>query len=669
MTKLKLFFSLFFIVIGISGCTITTDQIDIIQNEMLSTVINYGDELPDFSTYVTLKLNNEIQTRYALVIDESQAFTNQIGSFEVFYSYKVETKNYNHSIVFSVVDQTPPQIHSSVSSITINFGETLPQLLPYLSITDNYDQNLQPLESMIDISDVDLGRVGTYQISISTTDTSNNRTTITLPVTIVDLAAPVITSLYETISIEQGSTSVDLVSFISAFDNVDGIISVTTDMIDFGSFNINLSGTYELTYYIYDSSQNYTSFILEVIVTQSTELNYFRLDQYQTITSISDFDGSLPKSGNPQLLVLPVDFSSRPGTASEKQKIELAFFGESSQTGWESVKSFYEKSSYGALSLSGTVMNWYRAKNTPTYYESRRNGDGDQLLIKEALTYHAQHHDLSIYDSDDDGYIDAIYIIYSIDYDDSSDLWWAYQYWYEGEEKYDGVEAYYYVFASLDFINEGNFGINAKTYIHETGHLLGLDDYYDYNYNSGPKGGLGGADMMDSTIGDHASISKLLLGWINPYITTGDTTITIDSFSSSGDAIIVIPSWNDTIFDEYFIIDFYTPTDLNEQDKMFEVSGVRIYHINAKVGSGGYGGEYISFFQYDNSDTVYKFVRLIEADGRNDIEKSNSSYATDSDLFQADNLVSLSLYGKQSFVTISILSINSQATIFIDYTN
>lgn len=668
MTLLKRLLPFLLILFVLYGCDITADSYEITQNDALSTIISYGDSLPDFSEYVILKKNGVI-TSEDVQVDDSNAFTNQIGSFNVVYSYISNGKTIDYTIGFQIVDDVKPTIVSSVNSITLSYGETIPNLLPFLSITDNYDQNLTITSSMIDASNVNLMVLGTYYIKVTASDTSNNHQELNIPVIIEDNVSPVIESLQQSITINQHETSIDFTSLIQATDDYDGVIQVTSDSIDFGTFDVTKPGTYIISYYIYDSSSNYTKFDLEVIVNATSTLNYYRLEDYQTIDSMSDFDGSLAKSGSPKLLVLPIDFSTRPGTSNERQKIENAFFGASNDTGWESVKSFYEKSSYGTLSLSGSVMNWYRAKNSPTYYESRRNGDGDQLLIKEALTYHAQYHDLSIYDSDSDGYIDAIYVIYSINYDDSSDLWWAYQYWYEGEEKYDGVEAYYYVFASLDFINEGNIGINAKTYIHETGHMLGLDDYYDYNYSSGPKGGLGGADMMDATIGDHGPLSKLLLGWINPYITTGDSTITLDPFEASGDAIIVSPNWNNTIFDEYFIIDFYTPTGLNEQDEVFSIAGVRIYHVNAKIGSGGYGGEYTSYFQYDNSDTTYKFLKLLEADGRNDIEKSNDSYAMDSDLFQQNKQISLALYGKSSFVTITISNISTQATIVIDYTN
>ena len=44
----------------------------------------------------------------------------------------------------------------------------------------------------------------------------------------------------------------------------------------------------------------------------------------------------------------------------------------------------------------------------------------------------------------------------------------------------DGVKPNCFVWAGTEFFEEGIDNINARTVIHETGHMLGLEDYYDY---------------------------------------------------------------------------------------------------------------------------------------------------------------------------------------------
>lgn len=212
----------------------------------------------------------------------------------------------------------------------------------------------------------------------------------------------------------------------------------------------------------------------------------------------------------------------------------------------------------------------------------------------------------------------------------------------------------------MDFINEplideGNnkqmIPINASTYIHETGHMFGLDDYYDYNEFKGPDGGLGGADMMDYTVGDHNPFSKIILGWTTPLVVTEESvTVTLRPFSESGDVIMINPSWENSYFDEYLLIDFYVPSFLNEAHAgyrgLFSESGIRIFHVDAtadpKQGSPQNENGYYSVFSFNNSDTDHKLIKLIEADGNYSIEKTG--VADNADLYRPGDI-----FGKTSY--------------------
>lgn len=96
----------------------------------------------------------------------------------------------------------------------------------------------------------------------------------------------------------------------------------------------------------------------------------------------------------------------------------------------------------------------------------------------------------------------------------SSDDFWAFTYWDinnpDASSGYD-VEnpmAVPYCSASYKFLENG--GYNGKpdshTMIHETGHLMGIEDYY--TYDKGGWGPAGGGDMMDQNVGDHDAFTK-----------------------------------------------------------------------------------------------------------------------------------------------------------------
>ena len=77
-------------------------------------------------------------------------------------------------------------------------------------------------------------------------------------------------------------------------------------------------------------------------------------------------------------------------------------------------------------------------------------------------------------------------------------------------------------FAGYDFITQDvaitsgfnyddNKGLDSHVLIHETGHMLGLNDYYN-TYGDSTYSPLGGLDMMDGDFGDNNPYSKILLG-------------------------------------------------------------------------------------------------------------------------------------------------------------
>ncbi|MGD9886505.1 MAG: immunoglobulin-like domain-containing protein [Bacilli bacterium] len=445
---------------------------------------------------------------------------------------------------------------------------------------------------------------------------------------------------------------------------------------------------------------------IEVLNTTTQEAFYPSIDSLQLLDQLleeTEVTVGLPSLNEVHALIIPVEFTDYRFSDTDLSRIETAFIGTSEQTGWESVQSYYEKSSYGKLDFTATILEPLQTNHQASYYSQlyKRGFDAEYEIIKQALEHYNSQIDYSLFDQNNDNYIDALYFIYStpVYYEDvlfsqnNVDLWWAYvyQYFTDDYEYYDGVEANYYLWAGLDFIDEplvddGNnpthISVNASTYIHETGHMLGLEDYYDYNEDIGIDGGLGGADMMDYTVGDHNPFTKIILGWTVPLVVTEQsTTITLSSFSETGDVIMINPSWEDSYYDEYLLIDFFLPNGLNEAHAgyrgLFSEAGVRIFHVDARIDEN-YGSPlnedgYYSVFSYNNSDTNHKLIKLIEADGNYSIE--STSEASNEDLFSVGDI-----FGKTSYpnyrwydgtlidFTIEIISISeTEATIKITY--
>ena len=287
------------------------------------------------------------------------------------------------------------------------------------------------------------------------------------------------------------------------------------------------------------------------------------------------------------------------------------------------------------------------------------------------MTYYDDQIDYSQYDANNDGFIDGIYIVYNHPSDSDTDLWWAYQYYYAYTDTFDGVSPDYFMWASNDFLQEGDDLINARTFIHETGHMFGLDDYYDYSYEDTHNNGGLGSYMMDYNIGDHDPFSKILLGWINPIVIETSSTVTIRPHLENGDVLLIIDEWNGTIFDEYLLVTYYTPEGLNSHDPdyIFTEPGINIFHVSAQIGQG-YDPDsyYYTIFNYNNTDTLFKVIDIVEADMNESIE--DYGLVENSDLFQVGDILNQNIYPNYKWYddtnlgfTVSIDSMNDLETV------
>lgn len=319
--------------------------------------------------------------------------------------------------------------------------------------------------------------------------------------------------------------------------------------------------------------------------------------------------------GNPKILVIPVSIKGyeKNATAKNLERIKKAFTGENNI--WQSVENFYKVSSFGRLNLDITVADqWYDCGKTAAsiYSEDSRSDseiDGVVSVVESALSWYKTTYSTNgqEFDSDNDGYVDGVWFIYSAPNCDSqtdrstSEYYptcWAYTTWLDNRANKNSPSLSTFAWASYDFMDEGygTLQSDAHTFIHETGHMLGLDDYYDGNAASKTSGTapLGFVDMMDANIIDHNVYSKWVLGWVAPFLIDSEGTITLSSSAKTGDCFIVPTSggWNGTPFDEYLIGEFYTPENLNEKDSLREYSngvqgfterGLRLYHVDARL--------------------------------------------------------------------------------------
>ena len=333
----------------------------------------------------------------------------------------------------------------------------------------------------------------------------------------------------------------------------------------------------------------------------------------------------MPTTGTVKVLCLLVEFNDYVHhPANTREAIDNAFFGAGNpaQAPYESLTNYYKRSSYNKLTLQGNTLGWFR---TP-YNRSQvpQNFVGRQNLIKDIIDHYAvQGHDFSQYDNDGDGDVDLMYVIYAGPDTKWGSFWWAYQ-----TSWLDPLPFSYQIsgkrFSKYVFMFQGGTPADPfmpDTAIHETGHALGIPDFYHYEGGTGPAGGVGGLDMMDLGMGDHNCFSKWTLGWLTPtMVGSGSQTIQLRPSGTTEDCVMIMPGASAAgQFSEYFMVQNRTKAG-NDTANNWPGGGMMIWHLDALAGND---------YAYNNTNTPHKLLRLMEADGLQQIESNSGANADD----------------------------------------
>ena len=334
----------------------------------------------------------------------------------------------------------------------------------------------------------------------------------------------------------------------------------------------------------------------------------------------------MPTTGSPKIFILLIDFSDYVHANPAGSITTNIFGGGFGGYPYESLTNFYTRSSYGQLSIQGATLGWY---NTGAPRSAIPATDaGREELIKQAIGYFSgSGHDFSQYDNDGDGTIDYFAVIWTGPDTGWASFWWGYQTTFsDASYTVSGKQLRTYSWQWESDPPGGAY--DPLVLIHETGHALGLPDYYDYDGTVGPQGGLGGMDMMDSNWGDHNAFSKFMLGWLSPVnAALGDLAGTLRPSDANPDAIKMMPeAAPGEVFNEYFMVQSRRKSG---NDLFLPGSGLAIWHVDARLDASGQD------FLYDNSYADHKLLRLMEADGLESIELGGTAEA--GDLYNAPN--------------------------------
>jgi M6 family metalloprotease-like protein len=328
-------------------------------------------------------------------------------------------------------------------------------------------------------------------------------------------------------------------------------------------------------------------------------------------------EGRRLTEGDIKGLTILVQFKDVKSTVT-KEEVEKMLNGEgyTENGNFCSVREYFKMMSGGKLNYTNEVVGPVTLSKNRRYYMNH-------LLVEEALDLAiASGLDLKKFDSQDEGIVDAINVLYAGQTQYIGELW-PHNYFLELTK--GNMKTYFYMLSSL---GRSKDDLSIGTICHENGHMLcRWPDLYDYGTRDGDSkksSGLGFYCLMSA--GNHngngrtpapvCSYLRYLVDWCDKVVRL-----------KPGEEYQAVHGEYNTAYifesrkpNEYFMIENRSQLDL---DNNIPSNGLAIYHCDI-LGSNEW--------QEGTADNHYQ-CGLLQADGHLDLE-TNRNMGDDMDLFK-----------------------------------
>lgn len=300
-----------------------------------------------------------------------------------------------------------------------------------------------------------------------------------------------------------------------------------------------------------------------------------------------------------------------------------------------SVRDAYKEMSYSIVTIQSTVVAWVTLPHTMAYYAGSNNGrqtthPNTQDMTQDALALVDSLVNFGQFDTDNDGYVDAIDIIHSGYGAETggapANSIWSVKWnlpadWVSSDNNGNGVRVKVNNFHTEPALWDTNGTAITRIGVicHETGHFFGLPDLYDTDNTSD---GIGSWCLMANSWGfdngqthpPHFSAwCKLFLGWVTPTTLNNPGTYSVTQAETTQSIYRIDRGFTPG---EYLLLENRQPAGL-ESD--MPQGGLAIWQIDESVAGNtqeGFPGQP----GWPVNGNHYK-VSLLQADGRYDLER------------------------------------------------
>lgn len=318
-------------------------------------------------------------------------------------------------------------------------------------------------------------------------------------------------------------------------------------------------------------------------------------------------------------IAILVDFSDNVGTTPVPHYDSLL----SSVGGYAlgSMRDYYLEASYGAVEMITAVVGWFRMPQLYTYYTNNNYGFGSypmnaQKMAEDAVWAADPTVDFSQFDNDNDGYVDALFVIHAgqgAEVTGNTNHIWSHAWSTVNVPFVDGVYAYRYSTEPED----GRVGV----FSHEAGHaIFGLPDLYDYDYDSE---GLGAWSLMAGGSWNQNGFSpahpdaycKTAAGFVTPLVVTANqNNVAIPNAAVNP---VIYKLWTGGApGTEYFLVENRV---LAGFDTYLPWPGLMIYHVDETMPHNNW-----QWYPGHTGSGHYK-VALEQSDGLWQLERNQNS--------------------------------------------
>ena len=215
------------------------------------------------------------------------------------------------------------------------------------------------------------------------------------------------------------------------------------------------------------------------------------------------------------------------------------------------------------------------------------------LMVTQGLAALKDQVDLSLYDADNDGYVDNVYVFYAgigeASDDNAENTVWPHSAHIEDfgvTYSANGKKVNRYA-CSNEWFGQLNRPDGCGTFIHEFSHVLGLPDLYSTTYSSSQTLTPGSWDVLDygpynndgCTPPTYSAYARNAMGWIDLKVLEGPETVSLPHIEDTNQACIIHTTTSSGAVDadEFFLLE---NRQQRNWDKYLPGHGMLIWHID-----------------------------------------------------------------------------------------